>query len=75
MDSRAGVSRLRDIDPRTSRMLGEAARVVPRAGGTADPTVIGTSRMVGDHHGARTDCLVLGAVPAPPAPYPGSLSR
>ena len=75
MDSRAGVSRLRDIDPRTSRMLGEAARVVPRAGGTADPTVIGTSRMAGDHHGARTDCLVLGRAPTPAASCPGSLAR
>ena len=34
-----------------------------------------TSRMVGDHRGARTDRLVLGAVAMPEAPCPGSLLR
>ena len=75
MGFQAGFSRVRDLDPRllprTSRMVGW----VPRAGGSADPAVVGTSRMVGDHRGARTDCLVLGAVAMRAAPCPGSLPR
>jgi hypothetical protein len=76
MDPRAGAPRGRDLVPsalpRTSRMVGEAARVVPHARGTAGPAVIGTSRMAGDHHGGP-DAVVLGLAPLLAAPCAGSL--
>ncbi|MDA8356736.1 MAG: hypothetical protein M0Z95_10680 [Actinomycetota bacterium] len=49
--------------------------MVPRVWGAVELAVIGTSRMAGDRRGARTDDLVLGALPAPPAPCPCSLPR
>ncbi len=77
MDPRAGTPRVGDLVssalPRTSRMVGEAARLVIHARGTADPAVIGTSRMAGDRHGARPDAVVLGVAPLLSAPCAGSL--
>jgi hypothetical protein len=77
MDPRAGAPPVRDLVPSalptTSRMAGEAARVLLHARRTAGLAVIGTSRMAGDHHGARPDAFVLGLALLLAAPCAGSL--
>ena len=77
MHPRARAPRVRDLVPSaisgTSRMAGEAARVVLHARGTAGPAVIGTSRMAGDHHGARPGAVVLGLALLLAVPCTGSL--
>ena len=77
VDPRAGTPPVRDLVPsalsRTSRMAGDAPRVVLHARGPAELAVIGTSRMAGDHHGARPGAVVLGLALLLAAPRAGSL--
>jgi hypothetical protein len=71
MDFRARFSRLLDLGPSPLASISRVVGWVPRVWGTADPAATRTSRMAGDHRGARPGALVLDRAPAPPAPWLG----